>query len=50
MAHILVGGGTGFIGSHLVNVLRNGGAKVRVITRKATRPDQITWVSRIVTD
>lgn len=43
-AHILVGGGTGFVGRHLVKSLRNSGAKVQVISRKAGKTqDTITW-------
>lgn len=41
---VLIGGGTGFVGRYLVNCLKNGGAKVRVITRKpGTGTDQISW-------
>lgn len=43
---VLVGGGKGFVGGHLVNLLRRGGAKVRVITRRpddASGSDQISW-------
>lgn len=46
-AHILVGGGTGFVGRHLVKCLRDGGAKVRIITRSPRKndPEQVSWVS-----
>lgn len=41
---VLIGGGTGFVGRHLVNLLRGGGAKVRIITRKPnSAQDQISW-------
>lgn len=41
---VLIGGGTGFVGRHLVNLLKSDGAKVRVITRKpGTSPDHISW-------
>lgn len=53
-AHVLVGGGTGFVGRHLVKCLRNSGAKVRIITRNPPKgsnsstggggnSDHITW-------
>lgn len=49
-AHVLIGGGTGFVGRHLVKCLKNSGAKVRVITRNTgTDPDHITW-NKIKTD
>uniref|UniRef100_A0A6G1SCB5 Epimerase family protein SDR39U1 n=1 Tax=Aceria tosichella TaxID=561515 RepID=A0A6G1SCB5_9ACAR len=41
---ILVGGGTGFVGRHLVDLLRKGGAKVRILTRRpGSSSDQISW-------
>lgn len=41
---VLIGGGTGFVGRHLVNLLKSDGAKVRVITRKpGSSPDHISW-------
>lgn len=45
VAHILVGGGTGFVGRHLVNCLRESGAKVKIITRRIENgPNHVTWV------
>lgn len=42
--HILVGGGTGFVGCHLVRLLKENGAKVKIITRSsANNPDHISW-------
>ena len=47
-AHVLVGGGTGFVGRHLVQCLKSNGAKVRVITRKpANKADYVSWVSLV---
>lgn len=41
---ILIGGGTGFVGRHLVNLLRQAGAKVRILTRRpGSNSDQISW-------
>jgi uncharacterized protein (TIGR01777 family) len=41
---VLIGGGTGFVGRHLVDLLRKGGAKVRVLTRRpGSSSDQISW-------
>jgi len=40
--HILVGGGTGFIGRHLTAYLRGRGHTVTAISRFAG-PDRITW-------
>lgn len=43
-AHILVGGGSGFIGRHLVSQLRSSGAKVQVITRKPAKTrESLAW-------
>lgn len=47
--HVLVGGGTGFVGRHLVRLLKENGAKVRIVTRNpANKPDHISWVSSIM--
>ena len=40
---IVVAGGTGFLGSALVDQLRRDGHAVTVLTRRPTRPDQIAW-------
>ena len=41
---VLIGGGSGFVGRHLVNLLKSDGAKVRLITRKpGTNSDHISW-------
>jgi nucleoside-diphosphate-sugar epimerase len=40
--HILVGGGTGFIGKHLTNYLRHRGHQVTIVSRFAGK-DRITW-------
>jgi uncharacterized protein (TIGR01777 family) len=41
---ILIGGGTGFVGRHLVNLLRKNGAKVRILTRRpGSSSDQLSW-------
>ncbi|MEM9101734.1 MAG: TIGR01777 family oxidoreductase [Pseudomonadota bacterium] len=42
MAHVLVGGGTGFIGSALAQVLRARGDRVTLISR-TPGPGRITW-------
>lgn len=42
--NILVGGGTGFVGRHLVKCLESHGAKVQVISRDV-RKNHISWVS-----
>lgn len=45
-ATILVGGGSGFLGRHLVPLLRSTGAKVQVITRNPSKhSDSISWDS-----
>lgn len=44
--NVLIGGGTGFVGRHLVKTLKNRGARVQVISRKGNKSkDQISWVS-----
>lgn len=44
--NVLVGGGTGFVGRHLVKVLTTRGAKVQVISRRENKAkNQISWVS-----
>lgn len=46
--HVLIGGGTGFVGRHLVRCLKSAGAKVKVITRRpGSNPEQISWVSLV---
>jgi uncharacterized protein len=40
--HVVIGGGSGFIGSALANALRKRGDKVTVISR-TPGPDRITW-------
>lgn len=43
--NVLIGGGSGFVGRHLVQSLKNDGAKVKVISRKANPSlDRISWV------
>lgn len=39
---VLIGGGTGFIGRHLSNILVENGYKVTAVSRKSA-PDHITW-------
>ena len=41
--HILVAGGTGYLGGALVRALRSKGQRVTVITRRPDKPDQISW-------
>jgi len=41
---ILIGGGTGFVGSAFAAHLKRQGLKYKIISRKS-RPDGITWVS-----
>lgn len=44
MVCILVGGGTGFVGRHLVKILRDTGSHVRIITRKPkNNTDYVSW-------
>lgn len=44
MACVLVGGGTGFVGRHLVKILQDSGSNVRVITRKPkNNTSYISW-------
>lgn len=43
--HVLVGGGSGFVGRHVVSYLKTAGAKVKIITRKPASADQISWDS-----
>ena len=40
--HILVGGGTGFIGRHLVKQLTKSGHQVTIVSRKSGQ-NRITW-------
>lgn len=45
--NVVIGGGTGFVGRHLVNSLKNKGAKVQIISRHQNRLlDRLSWVSR----
>lgn len=39
---VLIGGGTGFVGRHLANILIENGYKVTAVSRKAAQ-DQMTW-------
>jgi nucleoside-diphosphate-sugar epimerase len=52
MAHIAVTGGTGFIGSHILDVLEEQGCEVRALTRQpasAPRPG-LTWIPGDLSD
>jgi uncharacterized protein (TIGR01777 family) len=40
---IVVAGGTGFLGSALVNELRTAGSRVLVLTRRPRREDDVRW-------
>jgi uncharacterized protein (TIGR01777 family) len=40
---IVIAGGTGFLGSALARVLRNGGHTVTVLTRKPRGPHEVEW-------
>lgn len=42
MAHIIIGGGSGFIGAALAKALRDRGDRVTLLSRTAG-PDRITW-------
>lgn len=41
--HVVVTGGTGLVGSHLVERLRQRGDEATVVSRKPTGPDQVGW-------
>lgn len=42
--NVLIGGGSGFVGRHLVQILRQSGAKTRIITRRATNKNEhVSW-------
>lgn len=44
--NVLIGGGTGFVGRHLVKCLTSKGARVQVISRMENKSkNQISWVS-----
>ncbi|XP_063976724.1 epimerase family protein SDR39U1 isoform X2 [Diachasmimorpha longicaudata] len=43
LKHVIIGGGTGYIGSALAFALRAEGATVSIISRKAKGPNQVSW-------
>lgn len=47
MTHIAVTGGTGFIGSHILDVLAEQGCSVRALTRRSASPPRpgLTWIA-----
>ncbi|MBC7926071.1 MAG: NAD-dependent epimerase/dehydratase family protein [Bryobacteraceae bacterium] len=45
--NVLVWGGLGFLGSHLVDCLLSAGASVRLLTRERERYTQPTWAHRV---
>ena len=42
--NVVVAGGTGFLGSALVERLRHAGHRVRILTRQTRRADDVAWV------
>ena len=42
---IVVAGGSGFLGSALVGACRAGGHEVTVLSRRASRPGEVQWLS-----
>ena len=47
---IVVAGGTGFLGSHLVARLKNEGHHTTVLTRHPRGPEQVRWNPASATD
>lgn len=41
--HVVITGGTGLIGSHLVEALRDRGDEVTIVSREPSGPDQVGW-------